>query len=96
VVPHYLSLKELSELSGFSESTLRRRMKDGTLRPIQPGGPGTRMAFRYDVLEQLAAPAPLDSGRAHEGAHAALAESSDRRPLAHIPGPRPKWMSKSE
>ena len=48
-----LSIKELRDRTGFSVSTLRRRVKDGTLAKFQPGGPRTRMAFHPDASIKL-------------------------------------------
>lgn len=88
----YVSIDELHKLSGLSLSTLRRRIKDGTLRPIQPGGPRTRLLFRADVLEQFAVPSPLGPNQTTERAEESERESIDTRSSVRNPGPRPRWL----
>ena len=51
-----LTIEELERLSGLSVSTLRRRIAEGSLPVIQPGGPRTQMAFLSNVLELLTQP----------------------------------------
>ena len=49
--PLYLNVSELRAKTGLSISTIRRRMSDGTLRYLQPGGPRTRVLFPLDAIE---------------------------------------------
>src|SRR5213078_4633777 len=51
-VQRYLTYDELSKITGISLSTLRRRVKDGSIPCIQPGGPRTRVVFPLDVLDR--------------------------------------------
>ena len=59
MVGHYeqrtLTLTELADLSGLSLSTLRRRVKDGSIPVIQPGGAGKKLLFVPAVLNSLSA-----------------------------------------
>lgn len=48
----YVSIDELSEITGVSVSTLWRRYRDETIEGWQPGGPGTRVLFRPDAFER--------------------------------------------
>lgn len=82
-----LSIKELRDRTGFSVSTLRRRVKDGTLAKFQPGGPRTRMAFHPDALDQTP---PQDPEPSQQPTHtvAASEEATDK-----LSGPRPKWKA---
>jgi hypothetical protein len=86
----YLSYSELSKLSGFSESTLSRRARDGAIQKIQPGGPRTRVVFRRDVLDQLpkVSPATCPPTRTPAGTSDTPAEN----PSPSLPGPRPLWQ----
>jgi hypothetical protein len=87
--PTYLSYRQLSLVSGMSQSTLRRRVADGTLPYAQPGGPGSRVLFPPDAIDCLTkhrdeTPAPPE---APEPASEAAAPQS-----ARPRGPRPRWM----
>jgi excisionase family DNA binding protein len=79
-----LTVEELSQLTGLSVSTIRRRVKDGTIPFLQPGGPRSRIAFPADIVERLL---QITSHR-----------SPDTEPIAEMPpvkpqcGPQPKWQ----
>jgi excisionase family DNA binding protein len=94
VADQYLSVAQLSKLSGISEVTLRRRIKDGSIPAIQPGGPRTRLVVRRDVLDLLT---NLQSAAAHveNGAMGETPEASGHGPRGNLSGPRPKWLTNS-
>jgi hypothetical protein len=50
-----LTIRELKEETGLSISTLRRRVKDGSIPVIQAGGPGKKLLFPATVVEELCA-----------------------------------------
>jgi len=50
-----LTIKELAGETGYSVSTLRRRVKDGSIPVIQPGGRGKKMTFLPTVINELVA-----------------------------------------
>src|SRR5262245_24153747 len=79
----YLTIVELSQRSGLSVPTLRRYVHNGRLAAFQPGGPGCRLLFRADALEQ-AGLLPV------EKTPAAMDDTS-RQP-DRLPGRRPGWM----
>ena len=84
-----LSYEELSVQTGLSLSTLRRRVKEGKLPCIQPGGRRTRIVFPVDVVERLLQHASNSS----ETATVPPAPKPARpaaNPTHH--GPRPKWL----
>jgi excisionase family DNA binding protein len=81
--PAYLSYRQLSARTGLSVSTLRRRVRDGTLQYFQPGGSRTRIIFAADVVERC-----LDDGAAGP----AIAQSHQAPPTRRR-GPKPKWMN---
>lgn len=89
----YFTIRELSEVSGLSESTLRRRIEDGSLPVIQPGGRRTRMLFATDVLDTIA-----DRLQTTPDLTGTNSIESDTPPLAKPSktkrGPRPRWLSK--
>lgn len=61
--PNYLTIEEFSRFcgSGASVPTVRRRIKDGSLKHIQLGGPRHRILIHRDALEQFRASPPPDS-----------------------------------
>lgn len=81
-----LSIKELSDLTGFSVSTLRRRANDGTLAKYQPGGHRTRMAFHPDALG-------CSSVTFDEGNETSRNSASIEDVTCKLSGPRPKWKA---
>ena len=95
-----LTIEELERLSGLSVSTLRRRIADGSLPVIQPGGPRTRMAFLSNVLELLSQPhqritEPASAETPEQPAPAQdKAEKPNSGPDKPIPGRRPKWRER--
>jgi hypothetical protein len=61
-LPTYVSPREFSHFSGLSLSTIRRRIRDGSLPVSQPGGSRTRVLIRRDALET-----PLSAGPSADG-----------------------------
>ena len=88
----YLTIQELRGLSGWSLSTIRRRVRDGSIPVIQPGGPRTRMLFPADVLDRLATPRikPTD---AIDTNHAVKDSPNWEEADQSLAGPMPDWMS---
>lgn len=87
-----LTIAELNRLSGLSISTLRRRVADGSLPVIQPGGPRTRMTFLPNVLEALSQPRrPIARAVPTENPKPVLSEGKISKP---IPGPPPRWQQR--
>jgi hypothetical protein len=52
----YLTLKQLSDVSGLPAITIRRYAKSGRIVSFQPGGVGGKLLFPPDALEVLRAP----------------------------------------
>jgi hypothetical protein len=86
----FLTIADFARLSTLSESTVRRRIQDGSLQYFQPGGPRTRVFLSADALsasreemgtEQAAEPLP-DWQKA---------SSEKTQPLERLPGPMPRW-----
>ncbi len=77
-VPDFLSPAEFSHLSGFSLATIRRRIADGTLPFLQPGGKRTAVRIPRSVLSS-----PVTTTA---GVSAPAAKTS------HSPARRPNWM----
>jgi excisionase family DNA binding protein len=71
LVKELLTINQLAQRSGLSVSTLRRRVKDGSLPAIQPGGAGKKMLFLPTVLDALSTPRVVD-------AHTVTGEKSHR------------------
>lgn len=53
LVRQALTINQLQQATGLSISTLRRRVKDGSLPVIQAGGRGKKLLFPVTVLEEL-------------------------------------------
>jgi hypothetical protein len=82
----YLSVTEFSAASTLSESTIRRRIKDGTFPFWQPGGPGTRVLLSASLLEKAnGSPLKPDNSPAQQIKPA---------PPPHLPGPRLRWKKR--
>jgi excisionase family DNA binding protein len=71
----YVTIDELSAICGLSVATLRRLVRGGRLHAVQPGGRGTKLLFRRDVLETAG---PSDP-------------PSTAGPSLRLPGPKPNW-----
>ena len=84
----YISIQDLSEISGLSVSTLRRRVLDGSLAAAQPGGRRTRLLFPVDILDRLM---PTKDQAATEPLAVTTDFSAVARTQESIPGPKPKW-----
>lgn len=97
IAKKYLSLEELSALTGLSVSTLRRRVRDGSLPTWQPGGRRTRLLFPLELVDAAMSAvssdtnsqgdAPPESTNAREATQSS--QESAGTPLA---GPTPRWM----
>lgn len=90
ILRSYLTLREFSVTTGLSESTLRRRVRDGSLPFVQPGGPGTRILFRADALERKPeAGAALDQPEFNRSTARSIHPASSQPA-----GARPRWTHK--
>jgi hypothetical protein len=90
LIPQLLTLKEFSEHSRLSESTIRRRARDGSLPVVQVGGKGKKLLFPVDALKRLHAFATSTTSD----------DTVDLSPLTPATGvrtdtragPRPRWV----
>ncbi|MHB9050013.1 MAG: helix-turn-helix transcriptional regulator [Pirellulales bacterium] len=73
----YLSLREFQKATGLSESTIRRRVKDGSLLVHQPGGKRKKLLFPRDALVTSQTDGP---------------PAENHREPRRTFGPRPHWM----
>lgn len=87
--PRLLPLKEFLLHCGLSESTVRRRARDGSLRVVQVGGKGKKLLFPVDALAQSCSP---QSSTTPQGKveNTSLTPSTGT-PTEKISGPRPRW-----
>lgn len=90
-----LTIEELERLSGLSLSTLRRRIADGSLPVIQPGGHRTRMAFLPNVLELLSQPRRRVSDPASAETFKVATPPPQEKGEKPISGPLPKWRRRN-
>jgi hypothetical protein len=79
--PKYLTLREFVEHSRLSESTVRRRARDGK---------GKRLLFPVDALTQTN-PEPV-SMIGNNVEHSPTIPSPTETPANTPSGPRPRWM----
>lgn len=80
---HFLSLSEFSRLTGLSPSTIRRRVRDGSIRALQPGGRRTRLLFTVSAL---------DSAKNSFGAIVSAPSPSGVSQITSRVSRRPQWM----
>jgi hypothetical protein len=79
IAKQFLKIREFSRISGLSVSTIRRRVRDGSIPAIQPGGAGKVILFARDALERQSS--PPTSGE------------NTPTPKKILPGRRPSWTS---
>lgn len=94
----YLKLPEFCRLTGLSASTVRRRVRDGSIPCFQPGGPDHVLLFKIDALKHASssprtspsgADSPkVDGDRLHgpDAVQPVAAQSHTNQR-----GPGPKW-----
>jgi excisionase family DNA binding protein len=91
--PQYVSIDEFARRHAWSAITIRRRIKEGKLRAIQPGGPRTSWRIPLDAVAEASVSSQRDSTPTSSSPSAA---SDPSRPS---PEPRPThtphWMRKS-
>ncbi len=46
-----VDIREFAKIAGLSQSTVRRRIKDGSIAALQPGGPGTAWRIPADLAQ---------------------------------------------
>jgi hypothetical protein len=89
----FVSPQEFHQLTSWSESTVRRRIRDGSLPVIQPGGPRTLILIDLAALSG-AAHAAMTGANPVSAAAPAAEPHQDGNPILPIPrprGPTPRW-----
>lgn len=86
----FVSPEEFCQLTGWSASTVRRRLKDGSLPAVQPGGRRTLWlidveAFQAGQARSAAPPSPPSNS------NSTADQEADATSSARLPGPRPGW-----
>jgi len=77
VQPEFLSIPQFAALSQLSMSTIRRRLRDGSIPFSQPGGKRTKILIPQKALTELANPTNVvEPNPTH---------------IETIAGPSPKW-----
>jgi excisionase family DNA binding protein len=90
------SVEKFAELSGLSDSTVRRYVKAGKLPHNQPGG------RRCRILIPLSALSHSGSGSASvDLADPTISEAASNQPeqpenLERLPGPKPRWARQGQ
>ena len=89
----YLSPHEFCRLTGWSASTVRRRLKDRSLPAIQPGGRRTLWLIDVEAFLTVQAPAQLaELQAAPSNSKSTVDQEADATSSARLPGPRPGWL----
>lgn len=91
-IPLYLSVEEFSVASSLSVSTVRRRIKDGTLLAFQPGGRKSRLLIPRDALVR---PAEASSQLPASKEPAQTPHIAPPATSPSLAGPPPGWMRRS-
>jgi excisionase family DNA binding protein len=86
---HFVGVEEFAERSLLSVSTVRRRINDGSLPYVQPGGFRTRILIPADALTALLHGSQQGS-TASEPRREYSSNSSEVTP-ERLPGPEPRW-----
>jgi hypothetical protein len=87
--PQFLTLKEFVQRSRLSDSTVRRRARDGSLSVVQLGGKGKKLLFPVSALQELRQrSAPPQFGGDVEHSNVVPPTGT---PAALVAGPRPRW-----
>lgn len=86
---HLVPLKEFVRLSGLSDATVRRRVRDGSLQAVQVGGKGKKLLLPIDALEQ--ANTKTSSTASGGRMDPVLVTPSAETPAETRPGPRARW-----
>ncbi len=93
----FLKFEDLAARLPFSKSTLRRRIRDGSIAKYQPGGRGSRLAFHPDLLKAATAMVNAPDPESAPGASAAPLDPLPAVPTpvrSKLPGPTPKWLER--
>jgi hypothetical protein len=90
--PEFFTLREFVFRSRLSESTVRRRARDGSLPALQVGGKGKKLLFPADALTRVNEQHPSAEADAKVELLNSLPSAGTQ---AEIPaGPRPRWARK--
>ena len=90
--PQFLTLKEFVARSRLSESTVRRRAREGSLPVVQVGGKGKKLLFPADALTRVNDHTPSAEADAKVEILNSLPSTGTQ---AELPaGPRPRWARK--
>jgi excisionase family DNA binding protein len=94
VSQRYYSPEEFSELTGLSVKTVRRRIADGGLRAVQPGGRGTRWLIPADALDSRSNTSSIEIGTTAMEHDSDGASGPPVTVARRLPGPAPRWTGR--
>ena len=90
----FVTTKEVAAVLDCSAKTVSRRVKQGVIPAIQPGGPGTHLRFDVDeVMRAVKESHTFDS--ASDTSNPQQTKDPNTKPKK-LSGPRPKWKQKSQ
>lgn len=81
-----VDILDFAKIAGLSQSTVRRRIKDGSIAALQPGGPGTAWRIPADLTKAFRGAGVLQSTTSAE--HQPPSKASSRRTT-------PYWRNQS-
>ena len=92
----YLTIAQFCEQSGLSDSTVRRRVQDGSLPAIQLGGkgkkillPATALSLAAGIEDKLA---PVMAKAANAAVPTPDPDATTTIEVSTRPGPLPRWQ----
>jgi len=97
----YITFDEFVRRVPLSASTIRRRLKDGSIPSVQPGGKGHRVLIREDALDVLCQVQPAESSEQEAETQRMMGPDAVLS-IAALPtrtklsGPSPKWKSRGK
>lgn len=95
--PRYLTRQDLAAQTGLSPATLQRYKAGNRIPYYQPAGKGGRVLFPPNAIEAAVATAQVDrkDPQGEVGTTTATAEAERQAIRQKLPGPRPRWLTRS-
>ena len=87
----YVTVEEAATILDLSISTIRRRVRDGSLPSLQLGGRGHLLRIPREAMMMLTLHEPEASTQPPEPAKQPV-DATDQ--ANRLPGPQPRWMTK--
>ncbi len=86
------SVQKFADMSGLSESTVRRYVKAGKLPHDQPGGPRCRILIPLSALPSTDNKSVAGDPETRPTAAMITDQAKQPQTLERLPGPKPRWV----